>query len=152
MTGITGTAFAHEGSHAQRANIDYSKAEETSFGRAADPKKAKRTVRIEMSDKMRFSPAEITVKVGEILRLIPMNKGQLMHELVLGTLPDLKAHSELMKKYPAMEHDEPNMAHVSPGKSGEIGWQFSRIGTFYFGCLVPGHFEGGMVGKVEVVK
>jgi uncharacterized cupredoxin-like copper-binding protein len=63
---------------------------------------------------------------------------------------DLKAHAELMRKHPGMEHDEPHMAHVAPGKSGEIGWQFTRVGKFYYGCLIPGHFEAGMVGKVTV--
>jgi len=51
-----------------------------------------------------------------------------------------------------MEHDEPHMTHVGPGKRGEIGWRFNRAGTFYFACLVPGHFEAGMIGKVEVIE
>ena len=49
-----------------------------------------------------------------------------------------------------MEHDEPHMAHIAPGGTGEIGWRFPNAGTFYFGCLIPGHFEAGMVGKVTV--
>jgi uncharacterized cupredoxin-like copper-binding protein len=42
------------------------------------------------------------------------------------------------------------MVHVTPGKSGELGWQFSRAGEFYCGCLVLGHFDSGMVGRVQV--
>ena len=49
-----------------------------------------------------------------------------------------------------MEHDEPNMAHVKPGATGEIVWQFTKAGEFQFACLIPGHFEAGMVGKVVV--
>ena len=146
----TGSAFAHgEKPHASQA-IDYSKAEQHAFGRAADPKKAKRTVRIEMVDRMRFLPAEISVKRGEIVRFVPVNKGQVLHEMVLGTMDDLKKHAELMKKYPGMEHDEPHMAHVAPGKSGEMGWQFTKAGEFFYGCLIPGHFEAGMIGKITV--
>jgi len=145
-----GAALAH--GDKPRQKIDYAKAEELEFGRAADPGKARRTVRVEMSDKMRFFPAQVTVKQGDIVRFVAVNKGGVMHEMVLGTLADLKAHAELMKKHPGMEHDEPHMAHVAPGKSGEIGWRFTKAGTFYFGCLVPGHFEAGMIGKVEVVK
>ena len=130
--------------------VDYSKAEQHAFGRAADPKKAKRTVRVEMTDQMRFTPAELTVKRGEIVRFVPLNKGQVMHEMVLGTMDDLKKHSDLMRKHPGMEHDEPHMAHVAPGKSGEMGWQFTQAGEFYYGCLIPGHFEAGMIGKVKV--
>jgi len=134
------------------AVIDYSKAEPKPFGIAADPRKARRTVRVDMTDDMRFTPARISVRRGEVVRFVPANKGQVLHEMVLGTLEELKAHAELMKKHPGMEHDEPHMAHVSPGKSGEIGWRFTKAGTYYYGCLIPGHFEAGMLGKVIVVK
>ena len=46
-----------------------------------------------------------------------------------------------------MEHDEPYMAHVAPGRTETIVWQFTKAGTFHFGCLMPGHFEAGMIGK-----
>jgi uncharacterized cupredoxin-like copper-binding protein/Cu/Ag efflux protein CusF len=130
--------------------IDYSKVEETPFGRAADPRKAKRTIRVAMTDQMRFIPATITVKQGDVVRFLPVNKGKVMHEMVLGTMEDLKQHAALMKKHPDMEHDEPHMAHVAPGKTGELGWQFTMPGEFYYGCLIPGHFEAGMIGKVVV--
>lgn len=125
---------------------------ETSFGRPADAKKASRVVRVEMSDQMRYTPAQITVKQGEIVRFEPVNKGQVMHEMVLGTLDDLnlKKHAELMKKNPGMPHDAPHMAHVAPGKSGTIGWQFTTPGEFFYACLVAGHYEAGMIGKVTV--
>ena len=124
--------------------------EETAFGRAADPSKAKRTVRVEMSDAMRFRPAEIRVRRGEVIRFVPVNLGRVMHEMVIGTLDELKQHAELMRRHPHMEHDEAHMAHVAPGKSGEIGWQFTRAGEFYYACLIPGHFEAGMIGKLTV--
>ena len=123
---------------------------ETSFGRPADAKKASRVVRVEMSDQMRYTPAQITVKQGEIVRFEPVNKGQVMHEMVLGTLDDLKKYAELMKKNPGMPHDAPHMAHVAPGKSGTIGWQFTTPGEFFYACLVAGHYEAGMIGKVTV--
>ena len=144
-----GLALAHGEPH-QPPKIDYSKAEEQPFGRAADPKRASRTIRIEMSDAMRYSPSEINVKRGEAVRFLLQNNGKLMHEFVLGTLPELQAHGELMKKFPDMEHDEPYMAHVAPGKSAEMGWQFTRPGEFHYGCLIPGHFEAGMIGRVIV--
>jgi len=124
--------------------------EETAFGRAADPRAAKRTVRVEMSDAMRFQPAEIRIKRGEVVRFVPINRGQVMHEMVLGTLENLKQHADLMRRHPHMEHEEAHMAHVAPGKSGEIGWQFTHAGEFYYACLIPGHFEAGMIGKVTV--
>ncbi len=145
-----GAAHAHGEKPRASRGVDYSKAEEHPFGRAADPKRAKRTVRVEMVDQMRFLPAQITVKRGEVVRFVPVNKGQVLHEMVLGTMDELKKHAELMRKHPGMEHDEPHMAHVAPGKSGEMGWQFTKAGEFFYGCLIPGHFEAGMIGKVTV--
>jgi uncharacterized cupredoxin-like copper-binding protein len=149
LAGLAGSAYAHEKAHGG-SPADHSKAQDTPFGRAADPKRAKRTIRVEMSDAMRFSPAEITVKRGETVRFVPVNKGKVMHEMVLGTMKDLKAHAEMMRKHPGMEHEEPHMAHVAPGKSGVLGWQFTKPGEFFFACLVPGHFEAGMIGKITV--
>ena len=45
-----------------------------------------------------------------------------MHEFVIGTKKELDEHAALMLKFPDMEHDEPYMAHVAPGKTGEIIW------------------------------
>lgn len=148
---VTPLASGHaEKSHAAKG-LDHAKAEEHAFGRAADPKKARRTIRVDMTDQMRFHPAEITVRRGEVVRFMPVNRGQVLHEMVLGTMADLKAHAEMMRRHPGMEHDEPHMAHVAAGKTGEMGWQFTRAGEFYYGCLIPGHFEAGMIGKVKVI-
>jgi uncharacterized cupredoxin-like copper-binding protein len=57
----------------------------------------------------------------------------------------------MMRKNPGMHHDEPYIAHVAPGKTETITWQFTRPGEFHYGCLVPGHFEAGMIGKLKVV-
>ena len=103
-----------------------------------------------MSDAMRYSPAALTIKQDETVRFDVRNNGKVMHEMVLGTMKELKEHAELMKKHPGMEHDEPYMAHVAPGKTERIVWQFTKPGEFYYGCLIPGHFEAGMVGKINV--
>lgn len=125
-------------------------AEEKAFGRAGDPRKVTRTIRFTMSDKMRFDPSQITVKQGETVRFIVRNNGKLLHEMVFGTPQELKEHAEQMKKFPDMEHDEPYMAHVSPGKTEEIVWQFTKAGEFDFACLIAGHFDAGMIGKIVV--
>jgi uncharacterized cupredoxin-like copper-binding protein len=130
-------------------------AHETAFGAPADARKAKRSIRVEMNDRMRFVPAEIRVKRGETVRFVAVNKGKVEHEFVLGTMDDLKQHAERMKQHPHMQHEEHDATHaveVAPGKSGELGWQFTRAGEFHYGCLVPGHFEAGMVGRLIVTK
>ncbi len=100
---------------------------------------------------MRFSPDLLEVKQGETIRLVHRNNGQVMHEFVIGTQDDLDKHAALMAKFPGMEHDEPYMAHVAPGQTGEIIWTFNRAGDFDFACLIAGHYQAGMVGKVRVV-
>jgi len=126
--------------------------EETAFGREGNPNEARRTIHIEMADTMRFTPSELAVKRGATVKFVVRNNGKVMHEMVIGSMDELKQHAELMKKFPGMEHDEPHMAHVAPGKTEALVWQFTKAGTFYFGCLEPGHFESGMLGKLEVVK
>ena len=150
--GYAGAAGAHDNSKHATREVRAISAEEHAFGREGDPKKTTRTVKIDMSDKMRFTPASITVKQGETVKFAVRNTGKVMHEMVLGTMQELREHAEMMKKHPTMEHDDPFMAHVAPGKERNIFWQFTQPGVFYFGCLQPGHFEAGMVGKVEVVK
>ena len=125
---------------------------ETDFGRTGDPKKATRTISVDMKDEMHFIPSEIVVRQGETVKFVVKNSGKLMHELVIGTMKELKEHAELMKKFPNMEHDEPYMAHVQAGKTGEIAWQFTKAGEFHFACLVSGHLEAGMVGRIKVVS
>jgi uncharacterized cupredoxin-like copper-binding protein len=35
-------------------------------------------------------------------------------------------------------------------RRGELVWRLTKSGSFSFGCLVPGHFEAGMAGKITV--
>lgn len=145
----SGYAAAHgNDAHPAPRRFDASQVEATPFGREGDPKKVTRTIRVTMNDKMRFDPESITVKQGETVRFVVANKGAMLHEMVLGTPQTLGKHAELMKKHPGMEHDEPSIAHVKPGATGEIVWQFTGAGEFQFACLIPGHLEAGMRGTV----
>jgi uncharacterized cupredoxin-like copper-binding protein len=145
-------ALAHGNEdHASAARkYDPSKVEAKAFGQEGDPKKVTRVVKLSMADTMRFTPADVVVTRGETIKFRLRNDGKVLHEMVLGTPQDLKAHAELMRKFPDMEHSEAHMAHVKPSTDGEIVWQFTKAGEFQFACLLPGHFEAGMVGKVTV--
>src|SRR5215813_4091779 len=152
VAGIATNAFSHEDQPKRAGGAhDHSPATETVYGRAADPAVADRTIVVEMRDSFEFSPSEITVRTGEIVRFVPTNTGKHEHEMVLGTMKDLTEHYEAMKANPGMRHTEPNMARVPPGKSGVIAWQFTHPGEFYFACLVDDHFDAGMMGKIHVV-
>lgn len=124
--------------------------EQKAWGIAGDAKAAKRTIEVSMSDNMRFTPDRLEVKHGETVRIVLKNAGSQLHEFVLGTKAELDEHAALMLRFPGMEHDEPYMAHVPPGKTGEIVWTFNRAGEFDFACLIAGHYQAGMVGKVSV--
>lgn len=157
ILGLASAAFAaaawgHGSGHGNKQPSPRASApvEEKAFGRAGDPKKASRTIEIDMSDAMRFTPADISVRRGETVRFMVANSGKQMHEMVIGTAAGLKEHAEMMRKHPGMEHDEPFMAHVEPGRKAELVWQFTRAGAFQYGCLIPGHWEAGMHGKITV--
>src|SRR5258705_12566508 len=109
-------ALAHGGEeHAAPRNYDPGKVEPTDFGQEGNPKKVTRTIRVEMADTMRFTPANIVVKRGETIRFVVHNDGKVLHEMVLGTSRALEEHAGLMKKFPEMEHADATMAHVKPG-------------------------------------
>jgi uncharacterized cupredoxin-like copper-binding protein len=142
-------AFAH-GDVKQRPGGEAISGDEYPWGREGDPRKALRTITVDMSDAMRFSPSELRVKPGDTVKFVVRNKGKVMHEMVIGTREALEKHAEMMTKRPGMEHDEPYMAHVKPGGREEIAWTFTRPGTFMYGCLIPGHWEAGMKGTIVV--
>jgi uncharacterized cupredoxin-like copper-binding protein len=99
---------------------------------------------------MIFEPSEIRVSKGTTLHLVLENKGMIEHELYIGTPEEVEEHAEQMLRFPEMEHDEPNAVRVDPGHQDVIHWQFTKEGTFTFACLLPGHMQLGMVGKITV--
>ena len=123
------------------------------FGKPGDPKKPSRIVKIQMLDEYGtglFSPDVIQVKQGEQIKFMISNDGERAHEMILATLKMNLAHAQEMKKNPDMEHDDPNGKRLLPKQSAEILWQFTKAGEFDFSCLIPGHREAGMHGKVVV--
>lgn len=149
FAGANTFAFAHgDQTHAKAAGPVTK--EQKDWGIAGDAKAVTRTVTFTMSDTMRFTPDKVNVKQGDTIKFVIKNTGKMLHELVIGTQKDLEEHAALMVKFPGMEHDEPYMAHVGPGKTGEIIWTFNKAGSFDFACLIAGHYQAGMVGKITV--
>jgi uncharacterized cupredoxin-like copper-binding protein len=128
-------------------------ADHYSAGVPGNAKKPAHTVTVVMTDgdgTMKFTPDRLDVKKGEQVRFIIENKGALKHEFTLASVKDNDKHAEMMKKFPDMEHDDPNAKSVDPGKTAEIVWRFTKVGTFEFACLIPGHREAGMHGSITV--
>ena len=146
---ISSLVYAHgEKKHDDEA-VEFD-AVETEFGSYQPELEPIKTIEISMADTMRFSPAVLSIETGDVVKFLVSNDGALQHEFVLGTPDSLAEHAELMIKFPNMEHEEPYMAHVDPGKDMEIVWQFTKAGEFEFGCLLPGHFQAGMKGTITV--
>jgi uncharacterized cupredoxin-like copper-binding protein len=139
LNGYAELAFSHGGQHGMKTH-------------EMAAMKVTRTIDVDMDDRMRFTPREIRVMQGETIRFRVTNSGKALHEMVLGTPAELRKHAEHMRKHPGIEHDAPSMAHVAPGKTATIVWQFTQAGEFQYGCLIPGHFEAGMIGRVRVLS
>ena len=146
-------ALAHTVHSESAANRPVSAAskEQKPWGIAGDTRDVRRTIEVTMTDNMRFTPNRLEVREGETVRLVVRNSGKVMHELVIGTRQELDEHAALMQKFPNMAHDEPYMAHVSAGKTGQLVWRFNRAGDFEFACLIAGHYQAGMVGTIRVI-
>ena len=146
------TLVSAHGDEVHANTVGTVKKEQKEWGIAGDMKAAKRTVTLTMSDAMRFTPDKLEVKQGETLRIVVRNEGKQLHEFVIGTRKELDEHAALMVKFPDMEHDEPYMAHVAAGKTGEIVWNFNKAGDFDFACLIAGHYRAGMQGTIRVAN
>jgi uncharacterized cupredoxin-like copper-binding protein len=132
-------AFGHD----QHAHQTYS------AGEPGNPKQPSRTVEIDMSE-MKYAPARIEVKRGEQIRFVIRNVGEDDHEFLLATTAENLKHAEDMQKHPHVEHEEPNAVRLTPKKSAEIVWKFTKPGTFEYSCLIPGHRFNGMIGEFSV--
>ncbi|AMN42045.1 cupredoxin domain-containing protein [Rhodoplanes sp. Z2-YC6860] len=124
-----------------------------SAGQPGDPNKPARVVKVSMLEdgkKMLFEPALVEVRRGEQIRFVITNNGTWDHEFMLASKSDNRKHAAVMKKFPHMEHDDPNAKRLAPFNSGEMVWRFTKRGEFEYACLIPGHLEAGMHGKVIV--
>jgi uncharacterized cupredoxin-like copper-binding protein len=129
----------------------------------AKPGKITRTVNVTMHDAMRFDPPSIKVKVGETIRFRLKNAGGVPHEMVIGSKDDLHAHAQTMRAGAPHgvghgdDHGAGNTGHdesagllLAPRKQGDLVYTFKHKGSVDFACLVPGHFEAGMAGKITI--
>lgn len=122
----------------------------TKVGREGRPQDVKQTIQIDMHDQNKFTPNRVEVKAGETVRFFIRNMGQNKHEFVIGNQQELHTHAQMMKQDPNMAHNDPNMISLKPRQRGGVVWHFDKPGTYYFGCLQPGHFDEGMIGTIEV--
>lgn len=127
--------------------------ERSAYGQPGNPQLPSRMIVVKMMEadgKMLFQPASIEVRKGEQIRFRLDTVGALDHEFLLGTSQEIEEHAEMMKAMPDMKHDAPNSKLVSAKASGDLLWHFTTAGQFDFACLIPGHREAGMSGRIIV--
>lgn len=146
----SGGAFGHGGhlgAHPFGATGD---PRAVSFGRPGDLAKVSRVIAVEMDDRECRLQKEIRIRQGDTLRFEVGNKGTRMHELVLGTSHELKAHADAAPETPEAEHEEPYILHVEPGKRRSLVWRFTRVDLLGYGCLIHGSGQTAMSGRILV--
>jgi uncharacterized cupredoxin-like copper-binding protein len=145
----TSPALAHDSRH-----VVVPAPYEAELGVPGDPDKVTSTIWVRMLEtadgRMAFDPAVIIARRAETVRIVLENQGAYDHEFILGTPSGLAEHAAMMREMPEMAHEDPNSLRLQPGASGEIIWKFGVSDRIEFACLVPGHYEAGMRGKIVV--
>jgi|TARA_B100002051_G_C16338664_1_gene440561 uncharacterized cupredoxin-like copper-binding protein len=131
-----------------------------------------RTITIKMYDNY-YEPAQINVKKNETIKFIIFNLGELVHEFNIATKEmhikhqpemlmlveneillsdkiDMEKMAQMSKKNPAMGHSHSNSVMLSPGQRGELIWKFNNKVNIEAACNVPGHYEVGMIAKIDL--
>jgi uncharacterized cupredoxin-like copper-binding protein len=127
-------------------------AQSSAFGEPGDRSKADRSIDVAALDSLEFAPETVKVKAGETIIFVVTNKGENVHEFVLGDQDFQEEHAAEMSGGEDMAMGQ-NWLEVEPGETNSLTWTFTAEGEqVLYGCHEPGHYEGGMVGTVEVAS
>ena len=130
-----------------------------------------RVIKVLMYDNY-YQPNSFKVNKNETIKFEVENKGELVHEFNIATKEmhlkhqpemmmmveneillidkvDKKKMMEMSKKNPAMAHSHSNSVLLSPGEKAELIWKFSNSIDIEAACNVPGHYEVGMIAKID---
>ena len=156
MAGLSAIGLVATGAYAVAAPSAKGHTHATfSAGAPGNPKRPFRVIDVKMGEgdgKMFYVPDRIEVQRGEQIKFVIRNEGGLKHEFMLDTVAANAKHAIAMQKNPEMQHDDPNGKQAEPSKTVEMLWRFTKVGSFEFACLIPGHYEAGMKGVVVVTS
>ena len=130
-----------------------------------------RVIKVSMYDNY-YQPNSFKIKKNETIKFVVENKGQLVHEFNIATKEmhlkhqpemmmmveheilladkiDKKKMKEMLKKNPTMAHSHSNSVLLSPGEKAELIWKFSNTVDIEAACNVPGHYDVGMIAKID---
>jgi Cu+-exporting ATPase len=108
-----------------------------------------RTIQVETTDALRFTPAQLSVRAGETIAFEIRNPGAVPHEFFIGTPAEQQAHEREMASGTPM-HAEPGQVDVPAGQTARLVYTFGQPGTLEYGCHVPGHYPAGMRGTIQI--
>ena len=147
---IAGVTFAG-GNHAHKHGHAHGENDSSAIvGKPGNPENVSRTIELQMTFK-HFKPSRINVKKGETIKFVLKNVSEKKHEIMIGTMEELKEHAKAMRKNPDWVHVDPNQVAVEAGNTRELIWQFTEAGTIPFACPRHGHFRS-MRGEIKVTE
>ncbi len=126
-----------------------------------------RIIKVLMYDNY-FEPNSFKVQSGETIKFEVENVGELVHEFNIANQTMHKDHQSEMQKLVEMEiiladnidkmsmmdksmaHSHANSVLLEPKKSKDLIWKFENVSNIEIACNVPGHYDVGMIAKVEI--
>ena len=141
------------------------------IGEKGDPNEVSKVIIVKMYDNY-YEPGKFEIKKNQTIKFIVYNYGKLVHEFNIATREmhlkhqpemmkmveneillvdriDKKKMKELSKKDHSMSHSHSNSVLLEPNQSGEIIWKFNTEAKLEAACNVPGHYETGMIAKIN---
>jgi uncharacterized cupredoxin-like copper-binding protein len=132
------------------ASSEHGADEAIDFGEPAPPEAGDRRVRVTAVDALAFSPSHMAVAKDETITFEVTNTGETRHEFVIGDADFQEEHErEMASGDMSMQHED-NTLVLDPGQTGSLAWTFTQAGEVLYGCHEPGHYDGGMVGTIQV--
>ena len=143
------------------------------IGEKGDPTEVSKVIIVKMYDNY-YEPSKFEIKKNQTIKFIVYNYGKFVHEFNIATRQmHLKHQSEMMKmveneillvdridkekmkklskKDHSMSHSHSNSVLLEPNQSAEIIWKFNTEAELEAACNVPGHFEAGMIAKINKI-
>ena len=141
------------------------------IGEKGNPSEVSRIIQVKMYDNY-YEPSEFNIKKNETIKFVVYNYGELVHEFNIATKKmhlkhqpemmrmveneillvdriDRKKMKEMSKKDHSMSHSHSNSVLLEPNQSAELIWKFSTGASLEAACNVPGHYDVGMIAKIN---
>ena len=137
------------------------------IGKKGKQEDVTRIIKVLMYDNY-FEPSSFKVQSGETIKFEVENVGELVHEFNIANQTMHKDHqSEMLKMVEmeiiladsidkmsmmdkSMDHSHANSVLLEPKESKDLIWKFENASNIEIACNVPGHYDVGMIAKVEI--